>query len=138
MPTAATSPSDEQHPSVHRRTNADVAHAASAAVELGAIPARTAEQLGDQRAGDVETLGGQVVHLGVQLHAFAGDRLQAARGRRGHEEGGQDQQRQDREAPLSSASMMVSVTAMLMTFDTTGRRRARDGLLGADNVGVEA
>ena len=36
----------------------------------------TAEQLHQQRAGDVEALGHRGVHLAVEVHALAGDRLQ--------------------------------------------------------------
>jgi hypothetical protein len=60
-----------------------------------------AEELGEHRPGDVEPLDGEVVHLGVELHALAGELLHAradAAGRK--KERREHDQRQQRQAPI--------------------------------------
>ena len=78
---------DEQDPAVDRGAHADVAHAGRAAREAVALVVVPAEELGEHRAGDVEALDREVVHLRVELHALARELLHArADAARGHDE----------------------------------------------------
>jgi hypothetical protein len=61
---------------------------------------RSAEQLDEQRAGHVEALGRERVHLRVELHALAGDATQARPdASRRDEERGQHEQGEQRQPP---------------------------------------
>ena len=81
---------DEEHAAVQRLTDAGVAHAAGVRLERRQLAAVVAEQLDEQRAGDVEALGHLRVHRRVVLHLLAGDVLQAEADAAGRD----DEQRQ--------------------------------------------
>ena len=129
---------DEQHAAVHRGADADVAHAARPARELVLVDAGPAEQLRDERAGDVEALGREVVHLRVQLHAFTRDRLQLRP---------EPARRKDEQRAGSSSVSSVSFHSSANMIDERhrdpddvrddGAERARHRLLRADDVAVE-
>ena len=67
---------DEEHPAVQRLADAGVADPRRPPAELGQLVAVAAVELDEHGAGDVEALGHLRVHLGVEVHALAGDRLQ--------------------------------------------------------------
>ena len=91
----------EQDPGVHRGGDADVAHAAAAPGEEVALAVVAAEQLHDERAGDVEPLGDGVVHRRVELHPLTRRDLELPPDPAGRDdERGEHEQREDREPPV--------------------------------------
>ena len=127
---------DEQHARVHGARHADVSDALGPIRELLELAVLLAEELHDQRAGDVEALGGRVVHRRVQLHALAGDAHELPTDAPGRDdERRQDDQGQDRQPPLEPEhDGERHGEADDVAHD--GSQRVGDRLLGADHVVV--
>ncbi len=90
----------QQDPAVDRSGDADVAHAARPLREDVAFAVGATEELGEHGAGDVEALGGDVVHLRVLLHADPGELLDTRSEQPGRiDEERQREQREQREPP---------------------------------------
>ena len=129
---------DEQDPAVDRGAHADVANAGGAAREAIAFGVAPAEELGEHRAGDVEALDGEVVHLRVELHALARELLHArADAARGKDERREHDQRQEREPPVELEHDREH-DREVDDVRHDGAERGRDGLLRADHVVVQA
>ena len=127
----------EQHSRVHRRRDADVAHAPGTTREELAFTLVTTEQLDDQRARDVEPLGDGVVHRGIQLHRLARRDLELPPDPAGRDdEGGEHEQREDRQAPFEAEHHRQRDD---QHDDVRNDRPDRVGhrLLGTDDVVVE-
>ena len=87
----------EQHSRVHRRCDADVAHAPCPTCEELTLTFVTTEQLDDQRARHVEPLGDGVVHRRIELHRLARSDLELPADPAGrNDESGKHEQREDR------------------------------------------
>src|SRR6202035_654839 len=128
----------EQALPVHGLGDADVADAAGAAGEYGGVLAGAAGERGEHGAGDVEPLVGDGAHLAVELHFLAGDVLQAA----GDELGGDDEQGDQGERGGGDGPGQVEHGRQDQdqaddVRDDRGQGPG-DGLLGADDVAVEA
>ena len=96
-----------------------------------------AEQLDEQRPGDVEALGHLRVHRRVVLHLLAGDVLQPAADPAGRDdEQRQHDQRQQRQPPLEGEHRDERRDEHDDVADDAAER-ARDGGLGADDVVVQ-
>ena len=96
-----------------------------------------AEELGEQRARDVEALDREVVHLRVELHPLAGELLHArADAARGPDEQRQHEQREEREPPLEPEHDREHDREVDHVRHDRAERR-RDRLLRADHVVVQ-
>ena len=129
---------DEEHPPVHRRADAGVAHAARRGARRRR-PRRpwSPNSLTSMRAGHVEALGHLRVHRGVVLHLLAGELLQPAPDAAGREdEQRQHDEREQRQPPLEGEHRGERGDEHDDVADDAAER-AGDRGLGADDVVVQ-
>ena len=122
---------------VHRRLHTDVADPTGAVAEVDSLAAMAAEQLDQEGAGDVETLGHRVVHRRIEVHPLTGDVAQTGT----HAAGGDHEDRQNRngqqgELPLEQQHRDERAAERDGVADHRAER-AGEGPLGTDDVIVQ-
>ena len=122
---------------VHRRLHTDVADPTGAVAEVDSLAAMPAEQLDQEGAGDVETLGHRVVHRRIEVHPLTGDVAQTGT----HAAGGDHEDRQNRngqqgELPLEQQHRDERAAERDGVADHRAER-AGEGPLGTDDVIVQ-
>ena len=128
---------DEEDTAVQRLSDAVVAHLAGILLERRQLAAVVAEQLDEQRTGNVEALGHLRVHRRVVLHLLARDVLQAqADATRRDDEEWQHAEGQQRQAPFEEEHRRQRRDQPDDVADDAAER-VGDGGLGTDDVVAE-